>query len=141
MVKSTDRASEGDILSGESGGWGRPKGVMDMTSDLRISQPPGPHRGAERSAPTYVVSSAALLSRRTAVQRATLAADAFSSRRNAAPVLCAEVLLHHGLRDDAILSHLARAWPLDEIDCRAALDAAHILLRREQPRNSPATDE
>ena len=50
--------------------------------------------------------------------------------RDAAPVLCAEVLLHHGLNDDAILSHLARTWPLDRIDCRAALDAAHILFAR-----------
>jgi hypothetical protein len=51
--------------------------------------------------------------------------------RDAAPVLCAEVLLHHGLSDDAILSHLARTWPLDTVDCRAAIDAARILLRRE----------
>jgi hypothetical protein len=52
-------------------------------------------------------------------------------RRAAAPVLCAEVLLHHDLSDDAIIDYLARAWPLREVDCRAALDAAHILLRRE----------
>ena len=52
-------------------------------------------------------------------------------RRPAAPVLCAEVLLHHHLSDDAIIDHLARAWPLREVDCRAALDAAHILVRRE----------
>ena len=51
-------------------------------------------------------------------------------RRTAAPVLCAEVLLHHDLSDDAILDHLARAWPLRDVDCRAALDAAHILVRR-----------
>jgi hypothetical protein len=63
-------------------------------------------------------------------RRATLAADPFALRRDAAPVLCAEVLLHHDLSDDAILDHLARAWPLGELGCRAALDAAHILLRR-----------
>src|SRR5213596_2167671 len=104
---------------------------MGMTSDLRTSPHPDPHTRAAQSAPTYAVSSAALARKRTAVQRATLATDAFSIRRDAAPVLCAEVLLHHALSDDAILSHLARTWPLNEIDCRAALDAAHILLRRE----------
>jgi len=34
----------------------------------------------------------------------------------------------------------ARSWPLDERDCRASLDAAHILLRRERPRTT-APDE
>ena len=41
---------------------------------------------------------------------------------------------------EAILSYLARSWPLDERDCRASLDAAHILLRRERPRGT-APDE
>jgi len=42
------------------------------------------------------------------------------------------VLLHHGLSDEAILSYLARSWRLVGTDRRSALDAAHILLRREQ---------
>jgi len=66
--------------------------------------------------------------------------DAQRMRRDVAPVVAAEVLLHHGLCDEAILSYLARSWPLDERDCRASLDAAHILLRRERPR-STAPDE
>ena len=49
-------------------------------------------------------------------------------------------LLHHGLSDEAILSYLARSWPLDETDCRSALDAAHILLRREQACGAGAAD-
>jgi hypothetical protein len=66
--------------------------------------------------------------------------DAQRMRRDVAPVVAAEVLLHHGLCDEAILSYLARSWPLDERDCRASLDAAHILLRRERPRGT-APDE
>jgi hypothetical protein len=61
-------------------------------------------------------------------------------RRSSAPVVAAEVLLHHGLSDEAILSYLARSWPLDETDCRSALDAAHILLRREQACSAGAAD-
>ena len=52
-------------------------------------------------------------------------------RHAAAPVLCAEVLLHHHLSDETIIDHLARGWPLREVDCRAALDARTFLLRRE----------
>ena len=51
--------------------------------------------------------------------------------RNVAPLIAAEALLHHGLSDDAVAGYLARTWPLDALDCRAAVDAAHILLRRE----------
>jgi len=54
------------------------------------------------------------------------------TRRSSAPVVTAEVLLHHGLSDEAILSYLARSWRLVGTDRRSALDAAHILLRREQ---------
>jgi hypothetical protein len=56
------------------------------------------------------------------------------------PVMCAVVLLHHDLGDEAIVSHLARTSPLDAIDCRAALAVAHIVLRREKPRDRAATD-
>ena len=62
------------------------------------------------------------------------------TRRSSAPVVAAEVLLHHGLSDEAILSHLARSWRLIETDCRSALDAAHILLRREQAVCAEAAD-
>ncbi len=51
--------------------------------------------------------------------------------RDVAPLIAAEALLHHGLSDDAVIGYLARTWPLDDLDCRAAVDAAHILLRRE----------
>jgi hypothetical protein len=61
-------------------------------------------------------------------------------RRSSAPVVAAEVLLHHGLSDEAILWYLARSWPLVEADCRAALNAAHILLRREQACGAGAVD-
>ena len=46
----------------------------------------------------------------------------------------------HGLSDDAILSYLARSWPLDETDRRYALNAAHILLRRERAAGAGAAD-
>ena len=112
-----------------------------MTSDVRAIPPPDLYAVAEQSATGYAASVAAVARRRTAVQRTMLVVDSFSARRDAAPVLCAEVLLHHGLSDDAILGHLARSWPLDQIDCRAALDAAHILLRREVPHDSATTGE
>ncbi len=75
------------------------------------------------------------------VSRAMLVGDAKRTHRDVAPVFAAEVLLHHGLGDEAILSYLARSWPLDERDCRASLDAAHILLRREGPHGGGASDE
>ena len=77
---------------------------------------------------------------RSAVQHTIGGTEAFGRRHNAAPVMCGVALLHHDLGDDAILSHLAQTWGLDAIDCRAALDAAHILLRREEPRRRAATD-
>jgi hypothetical protein len=52
--------------------------------------------------------------------------------RDVAPVIAAEALLHRGLRDDVVMSYLARTWPLDDGECRDIMDAAHILLRREQ---------
>jgi hypothetical protein len=69
-----------------------------------------------------------------------LGVDAERMRRDAAPVVAAKVLLRHGLGDDAILSYLARSWPLDERDCRSAVDAARILLRREHA-NDGADDD
>jgi hypothetical protein len=80
-------------------------------------------------------------SARLPVQRARLSVDAERTRRDAAPVVAAKVLLRHGLDDEAILSYLARSWPLDDRDCRSALDAAHILVRREHPHDGPVSDE
>jgi hypothetical protein len=57
-------------------------------------------------------------------------------RRDVAPVVAAEVLLRHGFDDDSIASYLARTWPLDDNDCRAAVQAAHVLVRRESTRQS-----
>jgi hypothetical protein len=62
--------------------------------------------------------------------------DQSRMRRDAAPVVAAKVLLRHGLDDDAIVSYIARSWPLDERECRSALEAAHILLRREHPHDA-----
>lgn len=56
-------------------------------------------------------------------------------------MVAATVLLRHGLDDEAIVSYLARSWPIDERDCRSALDAAHILLRREHPHSADASDD
>jgi hypothetical protein len=61
-------------------------------------------------------------------------------RRDAAPVVAAVALLHHGLSDETILTYLARSWPLDKTDCQAALNAAHILVRRERTRDAGAAD-
>ena len=52
--------------------------------------------------------------------------------RDVAPLIAAAALLHHGLSDDAVVGYLARTWPLGALDCRAAVNAAHILLRRER---------
>jgi len=52
--------------------------------------------------------------------------------QDVAPVVAAEVLLRHGMTEDVVAAYVARTWPLDEAECRAALRAAHILLRREQ---------
>jgi len=56
--------------------------------------------------------------------------------RNVAPLIAAEALLHHGLSDDAVVGYLVRTWPLDALDCRAAVNAAHILLRREHAESA-----
>jgi hypothetical protein len=58
--------------------------------------------------------------------------------RDAAPVVAAEMLIRHGFSDDLILAHLAQQWPLDEHECRDALDAAHILVRREHANGNQA---
>ena len=104
---------------------------------------------SERRSATRLVRPGAAMSRprvgmaqrmRSAVQRPIRGTEACGMRHDAAPVMCAVVLLHHNLGDEAIVSHLADAWPLDAIDCRAALEAAHILLRREEPRDRAATN-
>ena len=52
--------------------------------------------------------------------------------RDIAHVVTAKILLCHGMADDVASAYLARTWPLDEADCRSAVTAARILLRREQ---------
>ena len=51
--------------------------------------------------------------------------------RDLAPVIAAQALLRHGLHDHEVLGYVARTWALDDIDCHAAVAAAHVLLRRE----------
>jgi hypothetical protein len=65
------------------------------------------------------------------IQAVMILADTPQMHRNAAPVVAAEILIRRGLTDQVILAHLARHWPLDEHELQAALDAAHILVRRE----------
>ena len=48
-----------------------------------------------------------------------------------APVIAAEALLRHEMSDEVVAAYLARTWPLDDVDCRAAVRAARILLRKE----------
>jgi hypothetical protein len=50
--------------------------------------------------------------------------------RDIAPVVAAEALLRHGMSEDVVAAYVARTWPLDETECRAAVRAAHILLSR-----------
>ena len=61
--------------------------------------------------------------------------------RDVATVIAAEALLRHGMGDDVAVAYLARTWPIDEAECRAALDAAHILLRREQAHATASLQE
>ena len=61
-------------------------------------------------------------------------ADHVAMGRDVAPVVAAEVLIRHGLDDVRIGEYLARTWSLDDIDCMAAVRAAHVLVEREHPR-------
>ena len=67
-----------------------------------------------------------------------LIADTSPMHRDAAPVIAAEMLIRRGLSDALILAHLAREMSLDEHECHDALDAAHILVRREHPNGHEA---
>jgi len=67
------------------------------------------------------------------VQRQARTSDTDRVNHDAAPVVAAEVLLRHGLTDDAIAEWLARTWEIDDHDCHAAVRAAHILLQRAHP--------
>ena len=57
-----------------------------------------------------------------------------------APVVAAQALLRHGLSDEVIVGYVARTWPLDDAECRAAVRAAHILFRRGQATLATAGD-
>jgi hypothetical protein len=65
------------------------------------------------------------------VQLVMRLADTSPMQRDAAPVVAAEMLLRRGLSDELIRAHLAHQWRLDDHECQDALDAAHILVRRE----------
>ncbi len=56
-------------------------------------------------------------------------------KRDASPVVAAEVLLRRGLGDNEVAAYIARTWPLNEADVQSAVDAAHVLLRREGADN------
>jgi hypothetical protein len=107
-----------------------------------ISDPPVIADQFKRTSATRLVRPAAM-SRpsvemahrmRSGVRSRIRGTEAGGMRHDPAPVMCAVVLLHHDLGDEAIATHLAHTWPLDAIDCRAALEAAHILVRRGEPR-------
>ncbi len=70
------------------------------------------------------------------VQWPAYSADSDRVNRDAAPVVAAEVLLRHGLTDDAIAEWLVRTWDIDQHDCEAAVRAAHVLLKRGHPRGA-----
>jgi len=61
--------------------------------------------------------------------------------RDVAPVITARVLLAHGVRDDVVSAYVASMWALNDVDVRAAVAAAHVLLRRVQTADrSPLSD-
>jgi hypothetical protein len=60
--------------------------------------------------------------------------------RDVAPVIAARVLLARGVGDDRVFNHLAQTWRLNDVDLRAAVAAAHVLLRREHHEDPPHSD-
>ena len=54
--------------------------------------------------------------------------------RDLAPVVAAEVFIHHGLDKERNIENLARTRDLDEADAVAAVHAAHVLIQREHPQ-------
>ena len=112
-----------------------------MTSDAQSTGPRHRAGNTERPAEASVAALGGVAAPDRSRQHAVFTTDKLSQRRDAAPVICAELLLHHGLTDPAILSHLARTWQLDEPELRAALAAAHILLRRQEPHHHAGANE
>jgi hypothetical protein len=112
-----------------------------MTSDAQSTGSRRRGGDTDRSSQASVAALGGVAAPDRSRQHAVFTTDTLSKRRDAAPVICAELLLHHGLTDAAILSHLARTWRLDEPDLRAALAAAHILLRRQEPHHPAAANE
>ena len=47
--------------------------------------------------------------------------------RDLAPVIAAQALVAHGMRDDAVIAYLRRTWHLDSVDAQAAVSAARTL--------------
>jgi hypothetical protein len=50
------------------------------------------------------------------------------------------VLLARGVGDDRVFAHLAKTWRLNDVDLRAAVAAAHVLLRRAGPTDPAPSD-
>jgi hypothetical protein len=61
--------------------------------------------------------------------------------RDVAPVIAARVLLARGVGDDRVLAHLAQTWRLNDVDLRAAVAAAHVLLRRAHTADPSRYDD
>jgi hypothetical protein len=67
-------------------------------------------------------------------------ADLTDMGRDVAPVIAARVLLARGVGDDRVFAHLAKTWRLNDVDLRAAVAAAHVLLRRAGPTDPAPSD-
>jgi hypothetical protein len=52
--------------------------------------------------------------------------------RDLAPVITARGLLAQGVDDELVSAHVASIWSLNDVDVRAAVAAAHVLLRRSE---------
>jgi hypothetical protein len=61
--------------------------------------------------------------------------------RDVAPVIAAQALLAHNMDDDVIVAYLQRTWRLEDIDARAALAAARVLVRRERGAETGAPEQ
>jgi hypothetical protein len=53
--------------------------------------------------------------------------------RDLAPVITARGLIAQGVDDELVSAHVASIWSLNDVYVRAAVAAAHVLLRRSGP--------
>jgi hypothetical protein len=61
--------------------------------------------------------------------------------RDLAPVVNARGLLANGVGDDLVSAYVASMWALNEVDVRAAVAAAHVLLRCGRSVDPPDSEE